>query len=74
MGHAFLWPIKAEYVIVDLAADYSSTVVARSKRDYAWIMARTPTMPAARYEAAVRKLQAIGYDTTKLRKVPQRTR
>ncbi|BCT91627.1 outer membrane lipoprotein [Lysobacter helvus] len=71
-GMQFFWPIRAEYVIVDLAPDYSSTIVARSKRDYAWIMARTPRMPAAQYEAAVRKLQAIGYDTTKLRKVPQR--
>jgi len=73
-GMQFFWPIKAEYVIVDLAPDYSSTVVARSKRDYAWIMARSPRMPAAQYDAAVRTLQGIGYDTTKLRKVPQRAR
>ncbi len=41
----FVWPIQAEYVIVDLAPDYSRTIVGRSKRDYVWLMARTPQLP-----------------------------
>ena len=41
-GMQFIWPIKAEYVISYLDAGYSETIIARSKRDYAWIMARTP--------------------------------
>jgi len=67
-----VWPIQSEYVVVALAPDYSDTVVARSRRDYAWIMARTPTLPPARYDALVAKLAALGYDTTRLRRVPQR--
>lgn len=67
----FVWPIQAEYVIVDLSADYSQTVIGRSKRDYLWIMARTPRIDDADYAALVEKAKALGYDTSKLRKVPQ---
>jgi apolipoprotein D and lipocalin family protein len=68
----FLWPFAADYRIVHVAPDYSSTVVAREKRDYAWIMARAPALPEAELEALAALLRAQGYDTTKLRKVPQR--
>ncbi|RZA20091.1 MAG: hypothetical protein EOP93_06950 [Lysobacteraceae bacterium] len=71
-GMQFVWPIKAEYVIVDLSPDYTSSIVGRSKRDYLWIMARTPSLPDAEYAALVEKTRALGYDTSKLRKVPQR--
>ena len=67
----FVWPIQAEFVIVDLSADYSQTVIGRSKRDYLWIMARTPSIAEADYTALVEKAKALGYDTGKLRKVPQ---
>ena len=67
----FVWPIQAEFVIVDLSADYSQTVIGRSKRDYLWIMARTPSIAEADYAALVEKAKALGYDTGKLRKVPQ---
>lgn len=68
----FVWPIQSEYVIVDLDADYSRTTIGRSKRDYAWIMARTPTLPEADYQAMVERLRTLGYDVSKLRRVPQR--
>lgn len=70
-GMQFIWPIKAEYVIVDIDPDYQLTIVGRSDRDYAWIMARTPTIPEPRYQAAVARLVALGYTTDKLRRVPQ---
>ncbi len=66
-----LWPIKAEYVITWVSDDYSQTVIGRSKRDYAWIMARTPTISDADYEVTVMRLQQLGYSLDKLRKVPQ---
>lgn len=71
-GMQFIWPIKAEYVIVDVDAAYSLTIIGRSARDYAWIMARDPSIPDQRYDAAVARLQALGYDVSKLRRVPQR--
>lgn len=71
-GMQFVWPIKAEYVIVYVDADYSQTIIGRSARDYAWIMARTPQISDADYAAHVERLKTLGYDTSKLRRVPQR--
>ncbi|MFJ1300825.1 lipocalin family protein [Pseudomonadota bacterium AL_CKDN230030165-1A_HGKHYDSX7] len=71
-GMQFIWPIKAEYVIAWLDADYQRTIVGRSKRDYVWIMARTPTLPDDVYAELVERVRGMGYDTAELRKVPQR--
>jgi len=70
-GMQFVWPVKAEYIIAALADDYSDTIVARNKRDYVWIMARTPTLPESRYRQLVAEVAAMGYDTSRLRRVPQ---
>lgn len=70
-GMQFIWPIKAEYVIGTLDANYTQTVVVRSARDYAWIMARTPVIPQADYDRHVARLRELGYDISKLRRVPQ---
>jgi apolipoprotein D and lipocalin family protein len=70
-GMEFVWPVKAEYVIVHVDRDYQLTIVGRSERDYAWIMARTPSVPEPVYEAAVTQLKTLGYATDKLRRVPQ---
>jgi apolipoprotein D and lipocalin family protein len=66
----FVWPFKAEYRIVYLNDDYSQTVIGRSKRDYVWIMARTPTIPADDYDRILNFLDKEGYDLSDLRKVP----
>nr|WP_156962982.1 lipocalin family protein [Lysobacter daejeonensis] len=66
----FVWPIQAEYVIVYLGDDYQQTIVGRSKRDYVWLMARTPRIPTADYEARIRQIAALGYDVSRIRKVP----
>jgi apolipoprotein D and lipocalin family protein len=71
-GMRFVWPIKADYRILWLDEAYSQTVIGRNKRDYVWIMARKPTIPDADYRKIVEFLDAQGYDTTRIRKVPQR--
>ena len=71
-GMRFIWPIKADYRIVYLTEDYSQTVIARNKRDFVWIMARTPEIPAADYERIIGLVADMGYDTSKVQKVPQR--
>jgi apolipoprotein D and lipocalin family protein len=67
----FVWPFTAEYRIVYLAPDYSTTVVGRTKRDYVWIMARQPKMADESYQAILRFLEKQGYDIDKVKKVPQ---
>jgi apolipoprotein D and lipocalin family protein len=68
----FLWPFKADYRIAYLNADYTQTVIGREKRDYVWIMARTPQIADADYGRLLAFLGEQGYDTAKVRKVPQR--
>jgi apolipoprotein D and lipocalin family protein len=71
-GMQFVWPIKADYRIVWLADDYSQTVVAREKRDYVWIMARTPQISAADLAKRIAFVTQLEYDSSLIRKVPQR--
>lgn len=70
-GMQFIWPIRAEYVVSYLAPDYQQTIIGRSALDYAWIMARTPSLPEARYAELLRELADLGYSPDRVRRVPQ---
>lgn len=71
-GMQFVWPIKAEYLIAHVDPQYTETIIARSRRDYVWIMARTPQIPEPDYARLVQQVAELGYDTSKLERVPQR--
>ena len=71
-GMQFVWPIKAEYLIAHVDPQYTETIIARSRRDYVWIMARTPQIPERDYARLVQKVAELGYDTSRLERVPQR--
>ena len=66
----FVWPFKAEYRVVYLTDDYGQTVIGRSKRDYVWIMARTPSIADDDFQRIVTFLEDQGYTLEDLRKVP----
>lgn len=70
-GMQFIWPIKADFRIAFLDADYQRTVIARNARDYVWLMARTPEIADADYQEMVNFTQGLGYDVSQLVKVPQ---
>ena len=70
-GMRFVWPIKADYRIVYLDDDYTQTVIGRQARDYVWIMARTPSISDADYDKLVTFVESLGYDISKLNRVPQ---
>jgi len=70
-GQQYIWPIKADYRIAYLSADYSQVVIAREKRDYVWIMARTPSIPEADFERLKAFVGTQGYDVNLLQRVPQ---
>ena len=70
-GMRFIWPIKADYRVVYLDDDYTQTVIGRQKRDFVWIMARTPTIPDEDYERILSFVESLGYDMSKVQKVPQ---
>ena len=66
-----MWPIKLEYVISYVDADYQNTIIARSKRDYVWLMSRSPVVGDGLYSEMVERISDLGYDTSALRKEPQ---
>ena len=70
-GMRFVWPIKADYRIIYVDDDYSKTVIARQKRDFIWIMARSPQIPDAEYQELVELAESVGYDVSKIQRVPQ---
>ncbi|MEM7430750.1 MAG: lipocalin family protein [Pseudomonadota bacterium] len=71
-GMRFIWPIKADYRVVYVESDYSITIIGRQKRDFVWLMARTPTIPDDKYFELVNRIEAMGYDITKVQRVPQK--
>lgn len=71
-GMQFIWPIKADYRIIYLDEDYSVTVIGRNKRDYVWIMAREPAIPEPEYASIVSLLEAVGYNSADIQRVPQK--
>lgn len=66
----FVWPFKAEYRIIYLTEDYQQTVIGRTKRDYAWIMAREPMISEKDYKQIKDFLVEQGYTLDDLRLVP----
>jgi apolipoprotein D and lipocalin family protein len=70
-GMQFIWPIKADYRIVHVSADYQRTIIGREKRDNVWIMARSPQVSDADWQDLRARVAREGYDVEKLEFVPQ---
>jgi len=68
---SFFRPFWGDYCIIDLADDYSYAVVGHPGRDYLWILARTSTMAEATFQGIVARLQAKGYETSRLMRTLQ---
>ncbi|KYG64643.1 hypothetical protein AZI86_10530 [Bdellovibrio bacteriovorus] len=66
-----IWPLQFDYMILDVAQDYSYSLVGVPDRSYVWIMSRQPKMPEEIYTRLVSRAEALGFDVSKLRKVPQ---
>lgn len=71
-GMQFIWPIRAEYLVIFLDGDYQRTIIGRTRRDYVWLMARKPVLDPAEYAEMVQAAADAGYDVSRLQQVPQR--
>lgn len=69
---SFFGPFYSNYYILDLAPDYSYSVVGSSSPKYLWILSRTPQLKPEVQSKIVKNLQHRGYDTSKLIWVEQR--
>ncbi len=67
----FVWPFKMPFLIITLDEDYEYTVIGYPSRRYVWIMARKPQMSDEVYRTIIGDLEEIGYDISKIKKVPQ---
>lgn len=63
---SFFGPFYSDYYILDLAPDYSYSVVGSSSPKYLWILSRTPKLSTKAQSKILTNLQQRGYDTTKL--------
>ena len=59
---SFITLVWGDYWIIELDPDYQWVVVSEPKREYLWILSRTPQMPAAIYQDLLGKLHDRGFD------------
>ena len=69
---SFFGPFYSDYYILDLAPDYSYSVVGSSSPKYLWILSRTPQLASEQRSKILKNLQQRGYDTSKLIWVEQK--
>lgn len=62
----FIWPIKVDYWIIELAEDYSYVVVGHPDRKFLFIMSRHKKMSEKTHNEIVARCKAKGYDVSKL--------
>ncbi len=67
---SFFWPFAGDYWILELGRDYEYAVVGEESRNYLWILSRTPQMDEATYNDLLKRVQAKGFDVSKLEKTP----
>jgi apolipoprotein D and lipocalin family protein len=67
----FFWPFRGDYWIIDLDPEYRYAAVGHPSRNYLWILARTPALDPILYRELSDRLEAQGYDLTRLRRTPQ---
>ena len=68
---SFFRPFWGDYWIIDLADDYSYAVVGHPSRDYLWILGRSPAMSDVTFQGIIHRLQAQGYETSRLARTLQ---
>jgi len=68
---SWLPAVWGDYWIIDLAPDYSYSVVGTPDRKYLWILSRTPRMDEAIYQRIIGQTAAKGFDVSRLVKTRQ---
>ena len=64
----FVW---GDYWVIDLDQDYQLVAVSEPRRQYRWILSRTPQVDPVRYQRLLSRLQQQGFDLGRLETTPQ---
>jgi apolipoprotein D and lipocalin family protein len=68
------WPLRLDYLIIGLAADYEWTVIGVPNEKYVWIMSRNPQLPKETIKTIIDELDGNGYNTRRIIYVEHDTR
>lgn len=68
---AFLPSVWGDYWIIDLDDNYQYAAIGDPKRQYLWILSRTPKLNDAAYQNILRRVETMGFNPGKLVKTPQ---
>jgi apolipoprotein D and lipocalin family protein len=69
---SWLPQVWGDYWVIDLDADYQLAAVSDAKREYLWVLSRTPQVNAKTYDTLLERLKAQHFDVQKLERTPQR--
>lgn len=64
------WPVTTTYRILHVESDYSVALVGDGKGRSVQLLAREPQIAAERFSDLMLNIQALGYDISKIRRVP----
>lgn len=67
----FFWPFTGPYWIVDLDPEYRWALVGHPKREYFWILSRTPRLAPDLEAQVMAKVVELGYDPARLERGDQ---
>lgn len=68
---SFIPAVWGDYWVIDLDEGYQLAAVSEPRREYLWVLSRTPSVPAPVYEGLLRRLAAQGLDVGRLERSPQ---
>lgn len=68
---SFIPMVWGDYWVIDLDEKYQLSAVSEPKREYLWILSRTPQVDPAEYDALLARLTTQGLDVSKLVRTPQ---
>jgi apolipoprotein D and lipocalin family protein len=69
---SFIPLVWGDYWVIELDPEYRYAVVSEPKREFLWILSRTPKMDDAIYAGIVERLKNDGFDVSRLKLTPQK--
>ena len=69
---SFLPMVWGNYWVIDLDSQYQLAAVSDPRREYLWILSRTPQLDPKAYEELLGRLQTQQFDVRKLEVTPQK--
>jgi apolipoprotein D and lipocalin family protein len=66
------WPLKFDYLVIDLDENYKWVAIGVPSENYLWIMSRDSNMDDELFDQIISRLNNKGYNTKEIKRVPQK--